>query len=130
VTTRCGLVRRRRRDPRPRAAGSVASALEAASSGPYDLLVSDVGLPEGSGVDLMRRLHPLPGIALTGYGIESDVAKSREARLLAHLTKSVDPGRLAEPIRQVAGGGERPELSAHRRSQQPPVPARAGFGRR
>jgi PAS domain S-box-containing protein len=81
---------------------SVASALEAASTGPYDLLISDVGLPDGSGVDLMRRLHPLPGIALTGYGMESDIAKSREAGFLAHLTKPVDPGRLEGLIRQVS----------------------------
>jgi CheY-like chemotaxis protein len=60
-------------------------------------------------VDLMRRLHPLPGIALTGYGMESDVAKSREAGFLAHLTKPVDPGRLEGLIRQVAGAASGPE---------------------
>jgi PAS domain S-box-containing protein len=90
-------------------AASVASALEAATSGSYDLLISDVGLPDGSGVDLMRRLHPLPGIALTGYGMESDVAKSREAGFLAHLTKPVDPGHLEGLIRQVAGAASGPE---------------------
>jgi CheY-like chemotaxis protein len=90
-------------------AASVASALDATSSGSYDLLISDVGLPDGSGVDLMRRLHPLPGIALTGYGMEADVAKSREAGFLTHLTKPVDPGRLEGLIRQVAGAASGPE---------------------
>ena len=83
-------------------AASVATALDASAAGPFDLLVSDVGLPDGSGVDLMRRLRPMPGIALTGYGMESDVEACRDAGFAAHLTKPVDFTRLEEAIRRVA----------------------------
>ena len=83
-------------------AASVATALDASAAGPFDLLVSDLGLPDGSGLDLMRRLRPMPGIALTGYGMESDVEACREAGFEAHLTKPVDFTRLEEAIRRVA----------------------------
>ncbi len=84
-------------------AGTVASAIEAAATGPFDLLISDVGLPDGSGVDLMRRLQPLPGIALTGFGMATDIARCREAGFRAHLTKPIDPTELGKAIQLVAG---------------------------
>ena len=63
-------------------AKSVAAAVDLATAGEFDLLVSDLGLPDGSGLDLMRRLRPMKGIALTGYGMEDDVEKTREAGFL------------------------------------------------
>ena len=63
-------------------ADSVAAAVDLATAGEFDLLVSDLGLPDGSGLDLMRRLRPMKGIALTGYGMEDDVEKTREAGFL------------------------------------------------
>lgn len=84
-------------------AGTVEAALAASSSSsPFDLLLSDMGLPDGSGIDLIRRLGPVPAIALTGYGMEADVKQSREAGFLAHLTKPIDPNRLEATIRQVS----------------------------
>jgi PAS domain S-box-containing protein len=68
----------------------VASALHAAEAEPFDILISDVGLPDGSGLDLMRQLsrhRPINGIALSGYGMEEDVVRSREAGFAVHLTK-------------------------------------------
>lgn len=83
-------------------AGDVASALKMAGDEPFDLLVSDLGLPDASGLDLMRELRnrgiTLPGIALSGYGQEGDIEKSREAGFLAHLVKPVDMDRLIEAI--------------------------------
>ena len=87
-------------------AGSVAAALEAAARGEHDLLVSDLGLPDGSGQDLMRELarrYCLKGIALSGYGMEEDVRKSREAGFSSHLTKPVTPQMLRDAIEAVAG---------------------------
>lgn len=58
----------------------------------FDLLLSDIGLPDGSGHDLMRELRAtaaMPGIALTGYGTEEDIALAKGAGFLAHLTKPV-----------------------------------------
>lgn len=74
-------------------AGSVAEAREIAAGGGIDLLLSDVGLPDGNGYDLMRELHAiegLRGIALTGYGKDEDIALSQAAGFSAHLTKPVD----------------------------------------
>ena len=73
----------------------------------YDLVVSDIGLPDGSGLELMRMLrlrHDVPGIALTGYGMEDDIRKSREAGFIAHLTKPLDFAKLDAIIRKVGVG--------------------------
>jgi CheY-like chemotaxis protein len=83
-------------------ADTVAAALAEAESSVFDLVISDLGLPDGSGLDLMNRLRPLPGIALTGYGMEEDVKKTREAGFIAHLTKPVDVGQLEATIEEVA----------------------------
>jgi CheY-like chemotaxis protein len=63
----------------------------------FDVLVSDIGLPDGSGIDLMQRLtteHPIFGIALTGFGMEEDVRRSREVGFHHHLIKPVDLNKL------------------------------------
>ena len=69
-----------------------------------DVLVSDIGLPDGSGLELMRRIREravVPGIALTGFGREEDVRKSLDAGFTAHLTKPIDFDRLEALIREV-----------------------------
>ena len=74
-------------------ATSVADGLRVAGEGRYDLLVSDLSLPDGTGYDLMRQLRStlgLRGIALSGYGMEEDIARSREAGFAEHLVKPVD----------------------------------------
>ncbi len=86
-------------------AGDAATALELAGRRPFDLLLSDLGLPDGSGHDLMRELrargHTFPGIALSGYGQEEDLLRSHEAGFAAHLTKPVPHERLVESIASV-----------------------------
>jgi PAS domain S-box-containing protein len=78
------------------------SAGEALSSaGPFDLLLCDLGLPDGNGLDLIRQLPPMPAIALTGHGMEDDIRASRAAGFLAHLTKPVDPEQLEAAIQKV-----------------------------
>jgi CheY-like chemotaxis protein len=86
-------------------AGSVATALEAVERDRFDVIVSDLGLPDGSGHDLMRQVlaeRPARGIALSGYGMEEDIRRSAEAGFREHLTKPVDFDRLAGAIRRVA----------------------------
>jgi PAS domain S-box-containing protein len=87
-------------------AESVAAALAAAQEAVgLDLVISDLGLPDGNGHDLMRQLaerHSLRGIALSGYGMEADVRKSYEAGFQKHLTKPIDMAALQSAIRQVA----------------------------
>jgi PAS domain S-box-containing protein len=73
-------------------AESVAEARAAAGAQSFNLLISDIGLPDGNGYDLMAELREkfdMPGIALTGYGMEQDIARSRNAGFTAHLTKPV-----------------------------------------
>lgn len=85
---------------RVRIADSVATAV-AASAEPFDLLICDIGLPDGSGLELMRRLKvtaPVRGIALSGFGMEEDLRKSEEAGFAAHLTKPVDLAQLESTI--------------------------------
>jgi PAS domain S-box-containing protein len=88
------------------ATSGVEDALRTAEAdGPFDLVISDIGLPDGSGLELMSRLRaarPTPGIALSGYGTEDDLRKSREAGFDTHLTKPVDFSTLEAAIRRVA----------------------------
>ena len=84
---------------------TVASATAAANHDGFDLIISDLGLPDGSGLDVMRALRDRyagRAIALTGYGMESDIAASREAGFAEHLTKPVDLAALDAAIRRVA----------------------------
>jgi PAS domain S-box-containing protein len=78
---------------------------------PFDVLVSDIGLPDGTGIDLMKRLRAFgsatPGIAITGYGMDHDVRGSLEAGFAAHITKPIDINALDAAIRRVARMGLR-----------------------
>ena len=74
-------------------ANGVARALELAEKQSFDLVISDLGLPDGSGLELMRLLgqkHGLKGVAISGYGMEADLADSKDAGFIAHLTKPVN----------------------------------------
>ncbi len=75
------------------AVASVAEGLSSAREQKFDFVLSDLGLPDGAGSDLMRALrdeHGLRGIALSGYGMEEDVQRSADAGFVAHITKPVD----------------------------------------
>lgn len=82
-------------------APSMAQALQIAEKTEFDLLISDIGLPDGSGLELMRALcskRPVKGIALSGFGMEEDVSKSHAAGFTEHLTKPVDIKHLEDAI--------------------------------
>ena len=86
-------------------AGSVAEARKLCAEADFDLLISDVGLPDGSGHDLVREVRAakgLTGIALSGFGTEDDIAASLEAGFSEHLTKPVDWERLCSAIERLA----------------------------
>jgi PAS domain S-box-containing protein len=72
---------------------TVAAARQFAATREFDLVISDLGLPDGDGHVLMAGLrddHGLTGIALSGYGMEEDLALSRMSGFFTHLTKPVD----------------------------------------
>jgi HPt (histidine-containing phosphotransfer) domain-containing protein len=87
------------------------------------LLISDLGLPDGSGHDLMRQLrqrgHSFPGIALSGYGQEEDIQRSREAGFAAHLTKPASHEAVVEAIAAVTPG-KAPSADAPAIGSEPP----------
>ncbi len=90
-------------------AGSVGEALEIAATTELDLIVSDIGLPDGSGLDLMRKIAgqgDIRGIAVSGFGMEEDIARSKEAGFSEHITKPMNFPALQEAIRRVLGHHE------------------------
>jgi CheY-like chemotaxis protein len=89
-----------------RMATSLRGALEAASD-EYDVVVSDIDLGDGSGLELMRRVRSqgdTPGIAVSGYATEDDVQQSREAGFAVHLSKPITYEMLESAIHQVTAG--------------------------
>ena len=91
-------------------ADSIAAARKLTAVYSFDLVVSDLGLPDGSGNDLMRELrgkHAMKGIALTGWGMEEDVRATVEAGFDRHLTKPVNFQSLVAAIREVVQGPTR-----------------------
>jgi len=72
----------------------------------FNILISDLGLPDGSGHDLMRDLasrhHSMPGIALSGYGMKDDILDSMAAGFSRHMTKPVDWQELKIAIQKIA----------------------------
>ena len=80
-------------------AGSVAAARSLIANERFDFLISDIGLPDGNGFELMREMKStgdVRGIALTGYGMEEDMDRTRDAGFTVHLTKPI----LAESLDQ------------------------------
>jgi CheY-like chemotaxis protein len=85
-------------------ANDAATALQLAEAESFDMVVSDIGLPDGTGHDLMRQLKSrfgLRGVALTGYGMEDDMRNSREAGFLDHVVKPIDIAQLEAVIQRV-----------------------------
>jgi CheY-like chemotaxis protein len=85
-------------------ASSAPAALEAARQHRFDVIISDIGMPEMSGYQLAKALRLLPGyesvpmVAVTGYSMFDDRERSLNAGFNAHLTKPIDPQALLELI--------------------------------
>jgi DNA-binding response OmpR family regulator len=79
---------------------SIEAALAAASRESFDLVISDIGLPDGSGLELMQSLrgYGIKGICLSGFGMEDDIARAAEAGFDHHLTKPIDLRKLENII--------------------------------
>jgi DNA-binding NtrC family response regulator len=88
-------------------AADLASARDVFAAYECDLVISDIGLPDGSGVELVadfRQQRPdVPAICMSGYGAEQDVRASSSAGTICHLTKPVTIQRLRQAIAQAAG---------------------------
>ena len=85
-------------------AHSAEQAVEKMRTQDFDLLISDIGLPDRSGYELMRQVRlkkDLPAIALSGFGSEQDVNQAREAGFSEHLTKPINFERLEKTIQNL-----------------------------
>jgi len=85
-------------------AGRISEALQAASKEKFDLLISDIGLPDGSGCELVEQLlkmQPVRAIALSGFGMDTDIHRSLASGFSAHLTKPVNLDQLQEVVNRL-----------------------------
>ncbi|MCD6052032.1 MAG: hybrid sensor histidine kinase/response regulator, partial [Verrucomicrobia bacterium] len=93
-----------RRNHRVSPAGSLEEAHSLAKKNRFELVISDIGLPDGSGFELMKELkqrYQLKGIALTGYGMEQDILLSENSGFATHLTKPVRMESLESALARV-----------------------------
>jgi signal transduction histidine kinase/CheY-like chemotaxis protein len=93
-----------RRGYRVTLAHTADQAVERTNHEEFDLVISDIGLPDRSGYELMRELSTtkgLRGIALSGFGMENDVNRARAAGFSEHLTKPINFDRLEESIQSL-----------------------------
>lgn len=88
-------------------ADSAPAAIAAASQQQFDVIISDIGMPEMNGYELARRLRAHPGyesvpmVAVTGYSMFDDRERSLSAGFNAHLTKPIEPQILLDLIEQL-----------------------------
>ena len=89
-----------------RTAATISQALEIAETYEFEILISDIALPDGQGTELLARLksarNPPLGIALSGFGMEDDRKRSKRAGFAEHLTKPVDFAVLQRAIKRLA----------------------------
>lgn len=86
-------------------ARTLTEALAALLAADIDVLLSDIGLPDGDGWELMRRVelpHPVYAIAMSGFGTNADRAKSKAAGYRHHLLKPFKPAELEKMIEDAA----------------------------
>ncbi len=88
-------------------AASAPAALNAARERQFDVIISDIGMPEMNGYQLAREMRTLPGyetvpmVAVTGYSMFDDKERSSKAGFNAHMTKPIDPRALLDLIDQL-----------------------------
>jgi len=95
----------RRRGYHVQSALNFQSAVDLSATEEFDVLISDLALPDGSGIDLMQTLRserPVLGIALTGFGMENDIRRSQEAGFKHHLVKPIDLNKLDLLLQEAA----------------------------
>ena len=100
-------------------AGTMQAALDTASQTEFDLVITDIGLPDGDGWELMRQLRergPVRAVAMSGYGWKEDLEKSRAVGFEAHLLKPLKITELENVLRKMeqAVGADAPKRSGRK----------------
>jgi PAS domain S-box-containing protein len=92
---------------RVESASNGAEALQVASEHDFDLIISDISMPEMDGYQLLQKIRSLPAakqmpaLALTGYGRSTDVARARAEGFSDHITKPLDIDRFMRTVRHL-----------------------------
>jgi PAS domain S-box-containing protein len=84
---------------------TVAAACQKLETQEFDIILSDIGLPDGTGIDLIKAARAIvqtPAVALTGYGMAEDVERCRQAGFDEHLTKPIDIERLQQTLSRIS----------------------------
>lgn len=102
-----------RRNYKVAMADSLAAAMEVAKHFPFDVLVTDIGLPDGNGVELFQDLKAsgtngaIYGIALSGFGMDEDINRSLAAGFEHHITKPIVFAHLHRCLKEIGSKMER-----------------------
>jgi signal transduction histidine kinase/ActR/RegA family two-component response regulator len=94
-----------------------ADALRIAEENEFDVILSDISMPEMDGFEFLQRLQKIDGrqhvpvVAITGFGRSDDIARARAAGFYSHLTKPLNLKALAEVLQQLARERTAPETS-------------------
>ncbi|HEX8652873.1 MAG TPA: response regulator [Pyrinomonadaceae bacterium] len=89
-------------------ADSAPQALQLASQETPGIIISDIGLPEMDGYELLARLRSMPGlekvpaIALSGYAMGEDRDRALAAGFIAHVPKPIDPEELFALVQKIS----------------------------
>ena len=107
-------------------AGTMTDALAALPAADCDVLISDIGLTDGDGWDLLHRVRdrlsrPVYAIAMSGFGLNADLIRSREAGYHHHLLKPFKPAELDAALVEAARW-------AHAPSRSPDAPPQSAAG--
>ncbi len=107
-------------------AGTMTDALAALPEADCDVLISDIGLTDGDGWELLRRvrgnlIRPVYTIAMSGFGLNADLVRSREAGYRHHLLKPFKPAELDAALAEAARW-------AHAPSRSPAAPPESAAG--
>src|SRR5206468_9503206 len=102
------------------AADNIQSALKIVDSGNVEVLLCDIGLPDGTGYELVSQAkskQPIKAVALTGFGTEDDIRRSKEAGFDFHLVKPIDLHELQTVLDQVNANSAHTNLASLQRGR-------------
>jgi signal transduction histidine kinase/DNA-binding response OmpR family regulator len=99
--------------------GTATAALDALDAERPDILVSDIGLPDHDGIELIKMVRTrvfaksMPAIALTAYASRQDAAKAIAAGFDAHVAKPVQPATLGTTVARLIANGRAKATASH-----------------